>query len=74
MMKNLHSLTRRVPKLATPFFGFRTSVSLANKKLSTGEASVVLANKIKGITQQVINKTYLYSNTKFNDLISFRKY
>ncbi|EAS07450.2 ATP synthase F1, alpha subunit (macronuclear) [Tetrahymena thermophila SB210] len=53
MIRNFHSLVKRVPRLAlTPFFGFRTSMTLADKKLSTGEASVVLAEKIKGITQQ----------------------
>jgi len=66
MMKSLHSLTKSLPRLAvTPFFGFRTSSVLASKKLSTGEASSVLADKIKGITQQVrkniIQKCYLFS-------------
>jgi hypothetical protein len=50
MIKNLHSLINKVPRLATPFFGFRTTVALSSKKLSTGEASSVLADKIKGIT------------------------
>lgn len=54
MMKNLNCLIKRVPTLAvTPAFGFKSSITLSNKKLSTGEASVVLAEKIKGITQQV---------------------
>ncbi|EGR32191.1 ATP synthase alpha subunit precursor, putative [Ichthyophthirius multifiliis] len=51
MIKRFATLLNKNQNL-TPQFLFRTSSNYQNKKLSTGEASVVLAEKIKGIAQQ----------------------